>query len=255
MSFAAKGTRRVSLLAEIAKYKTLCVFGHTNYVRFILLTRSRTGSNLLLSFLNAHPEIFAEGEIFARLRGRDPIARLESAFGRQPRRIKAKGFKLFYYHPLDVKADQLWSRLAEVNDIRVIHLTRENVLRTLLSRKIAGIQDAWTGTRFDAVGAESKRVEFTVQELEEGFALTRKWERDAASRFRDHPVLSISYEGIVTRPSEVLSQICAFLEVRPQELRTSLRRQNPESLRELVRNYDELKSAFASTEWESYFVD
>ena len=72
MSLATKGGRRIALLARLAWYGLLAPFGHEDYVPFIVLTRSRTGSNLLVSFLNGHPDIFCEGEIFARMAGRDP---------------------------------------------------------------------------------------------------------------------------------------------------------------------------------------
>lgn len=255
MSLATKAVRRAALLGRLVAYRAMAVFGHQNYVHFIILTRSRTGSNLLLSFLNAHPEIFTEGEIFARLNGGNPLTRLKSAFGKQPRHIRAKGFKIFYYHPLDGKAEELWNELTARENIRVIHLTRQNILRTLLSRKIAGIQDTWTGTRFDAVNTESKRVQFTVQELQEGFSQTRAWESAAAARFGSHPVLHVSYEELITDPRETLASLFAFLKVCNEEPRTSLRRQNPENLQALILNYDKLKKAFEATPWEAFFED
>ena len=41
----------------------LGLYGHTDYARFIVLGRSRVGSNLLRGLLNAHPAIEAYGEI------------------------------------------------------------------------------------------------------------------------------------------------------------------------------------------------
>jgi LPS sulfotransferase NodH len=255
MSLAAKALRRMSLIARHAVYKVLAVFGHDTFVRFIVLTRSRTGSNLLLSFLNSHPNIFAEGEIFARLHGADATARLRAAFGRQPRHVKAKGFKIFYYHPLDAKAEDLWNELERRADIRVIHLRRENTLRTLLSRKIAGMKDSWTGTRFDTADTGSKRVTMTAEELAEGFRQTREWEESAAKRFRLHPMLHVTYEELVRNPTRVHAELVNFLDAPPSSPSTALRQQNPERLRELISNYDELKQYFAGSQWEPYFED
>lgn len=253
MSLATKGIRRASLLAKVSTYRVLSLFGHEDYVRFIVLTRSRTGSNLVVSFLNAHPNIFSEGEIFARMQGRDPLARLKSAFGNQPRHIKAKGFKLFYYHPLDADGTALWRQLESMQDVRIIHLTRRNVLRTLLSRKIAGMQDKWTATRYDKVGVETRRVEFTVQELEVGFRETREWERAADARFHAHPVLKVTYEELVHDARHDYAKMLAFLTVSDIAPSTILRKQNPESLKSLIINYNELKAAFTDTEWADYF--
>lgn len=253
MSLATKGGRRIALLAKFAQYRLLAPFGHEDYVPFIVLTRSRTGSNLLVSFLNGHPDVFCEGEIFARMRGRDPLARIGSAFGRQPRRIKAKGFKIFYYHPLDADGSALWRRLEQLPRLRVIHLTRENILRTLLSRKIAGLQGKWTATRYDKTDVNARRIDFTPGELEEGFRQTREWERAADTRFGGHSMLKLSYEQLVENPLEVHARMLDFLGMRNEALATSLRKQNPESLEALIANYRELKASFAGTEWAAYF--
>ncbi len=73
---------------------------HSDFQRFIVLSRSRTGSNMLLSFLNSHPNIHAEGEVFNRLNGQNYQEILSRVFADQPPRILAKGFKIFYYHPM-----------------------------------------------------------------------------------------------------------------------------------------------------------
>ncbi len=252
-AFAIKVMRRVSLYATLTSHRMLAAFGHRDYVQFIVLTRSRTGSNLLLSFLNSHPHIFCEGEIFAKLKGADPLSKLRRTFGKQPRHIHAKGFKIFYYHPLDESADELWQELERCTEIRVIHLTRDNVLRTLLSRKIAGIKDTWTGTRFDAAGSDGKQVSFTTEELESGFRQTRAWEDSGNVRFRAHQTIQLSYEGLVKDPHALYRQLLVFLDLPENIPSTGLRQQNPETLRELISNYDELKIAFTGSAWESYF--
>jgi poly-gamma-glutamate capsule biosynthesis protein CapA/YwtB (metallophosphatase superfamily) len=37
--------------------------------------------------------------------------------------------------------------------------------------------------------------------------------------------------------------------------KTNLKKQNPESLRKLVKNYDYLKEAFVGTEWHDFFEE
>jgi LPS sulfotransferase NodH len=253
LAIATKAARRLSLYATLASHRVLAVFGHRNYVPFIVLTRSRTGSNMLLSFLNSHPNVFCEGEIFAKLEGDDPIRRLHRTFGRQPRHIRAKGFKLFYYHPLDADAAGFWAELQSRTNIRIIHLTRDNILRTLVSRKIAGIKGAWTGTRFDPGEAHEKSVTVSVEELEEGFRSTSEWERTANERFGSHPVLHVTYEGLVRGPQECYEVLCRFLGVPAARPRTTLSQQNPEKLRDLVNNYDALKDHFAGSQWAIHF--
>jgi len=255
LALASKARRRLEHAARIATNRVLAVAGHRNYVKFIVLTRSRTGSNLLLSFLNSHPNVFSEGEIFARLHGTDPLRRLAQVFAMQPLHLCAKGFKIFYYHPLDADGSALWDALVRDNDVRVIHLTRQNVLRTLLSRRIAEISDSWTGTQYDRASGSDKRVHLDPNELEEGFRQTAEWERKAASQFRGHPVLQVTYEQLVRFPHETNIELQDFLGASRHEAQTKLNQQNPESLRELVSNYDALKARFAGSAWSPYFED
>jgi LPS sulfotransferase NodH len=255
MALVTKAMRRLSLYATLASHRMLGLLGHRDYVQFFVLTRSRTGSNLLLSFLNSHPSIFCEGEIFAKMNGADPVSRLRRAYGKQPRHIRAKGFKIFYYHPLDADAADFWGELERRTDIRIIHLTRDNMLRTLLSRKIAGVRGSWTGTRFDAADQESKRITVSAEELADGFKQTREWEQAATARFASHPVLRMSYEDLVRSPQDFHMKLCRFLGVSPGRPSTDLSQQNPESLRELIRNYDDLKAHFAGSPWARFFED
>ncbi len=65
--------------------------------------------------------------------------------------------------------------------------------------------------------------------------------------FRDHPTLEVFYEDVLEQRDEVFNQVQSFLGVPPKRLTVTLRRQNPEPLRELLENYDELYKAFCNT--------
>jgi LPS sulfotransferase NodH len=237
-------------------FRLLSAVGHADFTKFIVLSRSRTGSNLLLSLLNSHPEIIAEHEILAELDGRDARKVVAKAYGKQPYYVKAKGFKVFYYHPLGGEAPEVWDDLVAAQDIKVIHLKRRNILRTLVSRKIAGMKDVWAATseaRLD-IGRQ-KTVSFRTEELEEGFRRTRGWETEGDRRFAAHPLLSVWYEDLVRDPEATLAQVLDFLGLRQVPLATQLRKQNPERLPELVSNYAELKAAFTGSEWAVFFEE
>ena len=230
--------------------------GHRDYTRFIVLSRSRTGSNMLISFLNSHPDILVEGEIFAKLNGRDHRDILAGAYGKQPHRVKAKGFKIFYYHPQDGDPDSLFADLTGQTDLRVIHLKRRNILRTLISRKIAAAQDVWAVTTSTPTEiARRKAVRLSVEELEDGFRQTRAWEERGDAAFSGHRTVSIYYEDLVASPKASFETILGFLDLPYRPLETNHRRQNPEHLEDLVTNYGELKAAFAGTPWQDFFED
>ena len=88
---------------------------------------------MLMSFLNSHPNVRMEGELFATLNDRAPAQALEAAFSPPPAYVKAQGFKLFYYHPTDASDRRLWTALTALPDLHVIHLKRRNILPTLVS--------------------------------------------------------------------------------------------------------------------------
>ena len=251
------GVRNPKRALSVISHKLFSVVGHNEFRRFIVLSRSRAGSNLLISLLNSHPNIHVDREIFSKLNGRDYKKVIKRAFGKQPFYVKAKGFKIFYYHPLDDKSCGIWDNLASLDDLYVIHLKRRNILHTLVSRKFAEITDVWS-VRSDLPSSSFKKevsVSFTIDELNQGFKQTKEWEEAGDNAFRNHPLLSIDYEELVNHPTAAFFKLIDFLGVQQLKLQTKLKKQNTRTLRETVTNYDELKSAFAETEWAPFFED
>jgi len=233
-------------------------FGGKTFKRFIILTRSRSGSNLLSSFLNSHRQIYTRGEIFWNLNGRDWKRVLADEFAKEPTYIKARGFKIFYYHPQDDPDCELWDHLKSMEDLHVIHLRRENLLRVLTSRKIAGASDVWA-THQATAGSDGKpvdkRVRFSIEELETAFQETRDWEQMARERFSENPFLEISYEDLVAERQVTVARVAEFLDVDRFDAETTLRKQNPEPLGALIVNFDELKAHFSKTQWRLFFEE
>lgn len=229
--------------------------GHVAYRPFVIITQARTGSNLLVSLLDSHPGIDARGELLRRLEGATVEARVAGIYGRKPRRVRAVGFKCFYYHPLDARDAPVWPVLDAVAGLHVVHLVRRNALRTITSRRLADLTGTWIerGAPSNGPGAGTKpRVTFTVDELRAAFEQSEAWAQACRARFAGHPLLEIAYEDLVDDPG-VLDQVVAFLGLRPQRLRTSLQRQNPEPLRALIEDYDGLRRAFEGTRWAAHF--
>lgn len=238
------------------KYKFLRACGHKKYTHFIILTRPRTGSNLLVSFLDSHPNIDAKAEIFRWLKGKDYKKMLADAFDKQPYYIKAKGFKIFYFHPNDDDNCKVWDDLVEMKNLHVIHLKRRNLLRALVSEKIAQDSRVWSTTKKDQLErVHSKKVAFTVDELSRGFEQTENWETEAEKMFSDHRMISVYYEDLVGNTETWFRKILDFLGVQYIDPETTLLRQNPEGLADLIENYTELRDAFMDTKWGHCFTE
>lgn len=225
------------------------------------------------------------------LRGSDPRAFLRSRiFSGHPPNVRAAGFK-FHYDHFWFHADLL-PALTEDRELRVVHLRRANQLRMLVSLKIAEQTGEWLrhdeGKRkrqtlvrrltpanvAHAVthpGESANRIRrFLAPQapppVPEKQALTLSYDdcvrhffkfsheiEHFSGLFKDHRMTGVTYEDMVRDPEGELGHVQEFLEVPSQRLSWTLRKQNPEPLRELVANYDELKGAFAGAPQAVFF--
>ena len=227
------------------------------YCKFIILARSRTGSNMMKWMLNNHPEIEVAGELFLELGNRRIDKVLKELFCEKPTNIKAVGFKIFYYHPLDDNSGVIWRCLKKISNLKIIHLKRRNILRALTSRKIADITNIFVDNKEsdEIVCSDLKKVSFKKKELIKGFEETRKWEETFDRKFHNFKKLNVYYENLITYEVKEIERIESFLGVQKLPLKTSTRHLNPEPLSELIANYDELKDYFKNTKWYTMFDD
>jgi LPS sulfotransferase NodH len=247
--------------------------GHRAYTPFVVLGRSRVGSNLLRSLLNAHPGVIAFGEIFrdvgsldwdhagyfqsstARsLVANDPVSLLERhVLGRYPRAVQAVGFKLFYYHAREGAQAAIWPYLQARTDIRVIHITRRNLLQTHLSRKRAAMTDRWVDTRGQDEAPAALELDF--DECLGDFQQTTAWQQQCDHDFAGHPRLPVEYEALAADYRGEAARIQAFLGVPRVDVRPSTFQQARQPLSASIANYADLKRRFAGTPWAGFFTD
>lgn len=231
--------------------------GQQDYVPFVVVTRSRSGSTMLIERLDSHPQIEADGELLQHADSEPVETRLARIFGPRRHGVGAYGFKIFHYHPLGDKSGRIWELLAARRDLRIIHLRRRSVLRTVVSLRIAEKAATWH-RRADGSGhlpVDRRRIRLEPEEVRHA-AKVAKWVNGiAAERFPDHAVLQVAYEDLVSHPAREDQRILDFLGINHQPLRTTLVRQNSEPLADLVENFDELKSIFAETELAAWFEE
>jgi len=277
----------------------------SSYSRFVILAHARTGSSLLSHALNSHPRIICFGEVFnwvltyvsftvegydesnaddLNLRNKDPVAFLqERIFCQPPGMSSAVGFKLHYSHcspPWGFPA--LLDHLAEDKEVRILHLQRRNMLKSLASEKIAaatgGYYHVRAATRLRSIPKafihpvialkkarliiaqnvrsrrRPRRVTLSVEECKAYFEETKATVKQHDELFREHDKLSLFYEEILSARDDVFARAQSFLGVEPQVLTVGLRKQSPDDLRALIENYDELREAFADTEYGEFFL-
>ena len=227
-----------------------------DYKRYILLSRPRTGSTMLNSMLRSHPNVHADVELFGRLNGRDINVILDDVFTRYPSDIQAVGFKIHYKHPTDDKSGDIWKKLVAMNDLYVIHLKRRNILRSMVSGRIANklrcsnIRDPQERPDLD-----ERRISLNKDEVLKEFMATRNHEHRFSKMFAHKQTIEIFYEDIITKPNNEYHRILELLNLPFSTPKARTRAMNPEKLSELIVNYTELKGIFENTKWAAFFEE
>jgi LPS sulfotransferase NodH len=267
--------------------------------RFMILSSARTGSNLLLSLLSAHPQVKTYGELFnlGALRHEDlvqalddPIAYLQQRVYKPHRaQVSAVGFKMFYEHltedyfrklvdtadasaelrlqfkrlgdfidanyewrTLESRFRAAWQFLIADRSLSVIHLTRHNMLDSLLSLKTAFATRQWWTLNDD--GGPAPPVHLDPDECRRYFQKLDGFVDAADRAFGAHRKLDVSYERLVEHRPEALGDICAFLDVPYQDVATRMKKQRRVAASESVVNYGQLKDMFRETKWHAFFA-
>jgi hypothetical protein len=236
-------------------------------VHAVILTTQRTGSSSLVECLASHPHIECAREILEgqpddlshvyrgpfrrvaklyrilRTGAWRPTHRIESYFAGGSAKVRM--FKVMYNRlerPFALKY------LLEHDDVRIIHLRRLNLLKVYVSALLMPKRRELQATApvepirtyvDPARAIESMRQTIARYELYEKI-------------FGRHPRITVAYESLFDGQElqpETGRRICEFLGVEPRPMRSTLVKVNPESLRDIVTNCDELFAALAKTEF------
>jgi len=218
-------------------------------VTFAIVCLGRTGSELLVSLLDSHPEITCRSEVYFDPAGvyLDPLELgrlLSESVPTWPG--KAHGMKLTW-EAFDEHPD--WFDLMRLHDFRVIRLTRENLFDQFLSMRLSQLNGDWSST-----GSGYTTQAFDVDPRVAGnsmryFRTCNLMLREATRAF---PSVDVTYEEITAGTG--FDRILSLLGVDPVPLTTSLRKQRNSRQAEIVRNYTDVRAALAGSPWERYLT-
>ena len=218
---------------------------------FVIVADLRTGSTLLSTSLNQHPQIRCYGELFHprdlpdnqipghnryRASGEEIIRNTLAA-----RDIGATGFRAMVFLPLEMQPQwaDAWDALRRIDELRVICLTRRNALAQYASVQIAHQTGTYHPPPGDVRLAPENRPMLRVDPEE-----LRRWlhERDELYRRRrglleGRPFLDFVYEDLVGDWSEGIRRVQAFLEVPYVPLPPTKQKQETRPLTSVVSNY------------------
>ena len=227
----------------------------SHYHTFAVLCAPRTGSTLLHTCLNSHPEVISYGEIL-RIRlsqqAGKPLAPVkEWLFKPHPRQITAIGLKLFYRYEKEEDFRNAFQEVLEDSDVKIIHLRRLDLRKMFASLKIAEATGVWNDLK---IPKKEGLLPLTVS-AEEFHTYCQNYIKawhQGNSLFQQHEILHLSYEDLTQKSDLVLKKVQDFLGVKPKQLFSLLKKQNPEPLHELISNHEEISEIFTSyyQNWE-----
>ncbi|MFV2045193.1 MAG: hypothetical protein ACC700_18415 [Anaerolineales bacterium] len=225
--------------------------------RFVLMFTGRSGSSYLINLLNSHPYILALGEELAILHnnGAEAQANWVTDFLTAPpiSWYKARGFKVKLVDVADPTG--LTSLLRESN-CRIIHMTRRNQVKAVISRINALRLWEKTGEwnlysernrpspirvdvpKFDELLEHRARVDTALEEFVSQLAL---------------PTQTIFYEDLLVLRDTVLQRTFEFLGVPSRPVHGDTRKNTSDDLRDVIINFEELRSRYLGTAYGQMF--
>lgn len=229
------------------------MFGRPVPSKFMVIGFARTGSNYLIDGLKSSNSVVTYPEIFAdhnRTSGKDIEKVLSTLYQNEHRGARLVGAKIFYNH----LTEEEWHKFAAHDEFQIIHLTRANKLRTIVSLDVAFKTDEWTRSRFvRKTPLAKRRISLDTFRLLGRLEAIRTQESLTRKRFAARPVHEVIYEEMVADPQKIFRGVGNFLGVTDIDYTTiKITKQNPEPLHQLVVNFDEVRQLLINTEFAGY---
>jgi len=250
-------------------------------LNFILLTTQRSGATFVIKCLDNHPQIRCDyrtvftqdskwkffsvdrpSSFYYKYRSSSLGRRLAHWFNReklihaclddylltQPREVKAVGLKISYNHIDKYPAISTWIK---AHGVRVVHLVRYNVLKTLVSSETAKRRGIHQSTQSVAPVKVHLHPDKVTRHLKRRIRVVEKYRQ----YFVEQPYLEVEYESFVANQDVELSRMLQFLEVDAHlPASADLVKLNSDSLKAIIANYDEVAHALEGTALEKYLT-
>jgi hypothetical protein len=223
---------------------------------FVILCLGRTGSTHLVSLLDSHPKIRCFGELFPHERGTldeayapywrsDPLDYVADLTA--PVTEPTVGFKL----PMgSIQAHPDALRLLEPEGLRIVRLSRLNLLALFVSRRLLASTRVSQSTRGDYGDAT---VVLDPKQCVSVFRRTEQHESYLDEIADGKPTYRITYEELAT--GQGLPEIQRFLGVEPVPLRSDFGRVRKRPLAETIENWPEVQGALRGSPYERFLQD
>ncbi len=238
---------------------------------------------MLRTALNQHPSIACAGELLNPNKQDLPYthdlpttAVLEQYAYPHESGNKCSGFVHHAYHPgiqqtwpdnrSNPNWENIWQLLTEIDDLKVIHLYRKNLVWRHLSQVLARNSGHWqTFIDSEAARAQGKQyqpkprqrpaVNLDAELMQQDFQETLAHREQIERFFTGHPILPVVYEQLCADFDGQVRLILDFLEMPQHRLTPELIKLEDRQMPEAIKNYQALKQQFSNTAWAGFFVD
>lgn len=256
------------------------------YTKFVIISHLRSGTHLLRSLLESHPQLVCQSEVFNSddpalpfsldMPSRDILD--QWVYRDFASSISCAGFVLQVYHPWGLRAfpgirenpgwGDIWALLEAMPDLHVIHLQRENLLRRHLSHLLArktGNWHNWVPEKAAAIThlhplpvaveniAGRPAVTLDAERLQIDFEEVEALHQEVATRFAGGRYMTLTYEQLSGESDTQSARLLDFLELPPARLEAAVSRLDSRPLCESIRNFEALREEFADTRWSAFF--
>ncbi len=236
--------------------------------KFIIVSSQRTGSSFLRTLLDSHPKICCVAELldakksvpFNNYIGDSVVKKISYlAFRKQllydflnnfycsSGTFEAVGFKLMYSHTsfIPYKFPMVLSYVKE-NNIAVIHLTRQNILKTYISRLNAQKTRIYHSKEQVKVQKIHLPVKGLLKQLKSLHEEQVRWEK----RLAKFNTLAVKYETFTAARKDQEKRVLNFLGVDSSiALSSELKKIVPPGLDNIIENYDEVHRVLKKSEF------
>lgn len=256
--------------------------------KFVIISHLRSGTHLLRTLLESHPQIVCQSEVFNSDNPNLPYPLTIDAqdilnqwvYRSFPDRVDTVGFVLQAYHPFGLKAfpgirenphwADIWTHLDHSPELRIIHLRRDNSLRRHLSHLMARQTRRWHNweqNRIDQIShlqpvdpapeirQEKPTLSLDFDRLLLDFEEVEQLHERVRQRYSGDRYFSLSYEDLCARPVALSNQLLDFLDVEKVSLSAAVKKLENRPLVDSIANYEQLKQRFAGSRWQRFFEE
>jgi LPS sulfotransferase NodH len=233
--------------------------------RFVILAAPRTGSNLLCTLLNSHPEVLCHHELFnpdgifyaleyrdgsmdlgsMEARDREPLAFLQRVW-EHPLGASCVGFKM-----TRGQNDAVMRALIGDPGVLKILLYRRNRLKTFVSEQLARQTDQWEVYARDQLVTGAPRLHIDVESFRAHCDLNERFYQDIEHALRSgrQRWIEVAYENLLAGSEHVrLLEFLGVGDTRARLTQSSIK-QSDTDLRSHIENYRELELALEDSEY------